>query len=88
MVTTDIKSKLSNEVIEDVTKAMARFDSAKGEMSLQIGNKNHKCVTMKRVSKDWIVVDHENNAVGYIKPESMVLVESKRYPVEGYLAGA
>jgi hypothetical protein len=43
---------------------------------------------MKRVTKQWIVVDDEGNAVGFIRPDSMALVESKRYPVNGYLVGA
>lgn len=43
---------------------------------------------MKRVSKNWIVVDFENNQVGFIVPHSLALVEAKSFGIDGYLTGA
>ena len=43
---------------------------------------------MKRVSKNWIVVDFEDNKVGFVVPDSLALVEAKSYGTEGYLTGA
>lgn len=43
---------------------------------------------MKRVSKKWIVVDFENNQVGFIVPHSLALVEAKSFGIDGYLTGA
>jgi hypothetical protein len=43
---------------------------------------------MKRVSKNWIVVDFENNQVGFIVPDSLALVEAKSFGFDGYLTGA
>lgn len=43
---------------------------------------------MKRVSKNWIVVDFENNQVGFIVPQSLALVQAKSFGVDGYLTGA
>jgi hypothetical protein len=45
-------------------------------------------VTMKRVSKDIIVVDHEGNQVGFLRADSLAMTATMNYHVEGYLTGA
>jgi hypothetical protein len=40
---------------------------------------------MKRVSKQWVVVDHEQNHVGFMKADSLAIVEKIKFSVEGYL---
>jgi hypothetical protein len=64
------------------------FDERKLDKFTQIGGMTHKCVTMKRVSKDLIVVDHESNQVGFLQADSLALIATKNYQVEGYLTGA
>ena len=43
---------------------------------------------MKRVSKDIIVVDHEGNQVGFLRADSLAMIATMNYKVEGYLTGA
>jgi hypothetical protein len=43
---------------------------------------------MKRVSKDIIVVDHESNQVGFLRADSLAMIATMNYKVEGYLTGA
>jgi hypothetical protein len=43
---------------------------------------------MKRVSKDIIVVDHEGNQVGFLRADSLAIIATMNYKVEGYLTGA
>lgn len=43
---------------------------------------------MRRVTKDWIVVDHENNSVGFLKADNLALVDIKRFEDVGFLTGA
>ena len=64
------------------------FDERKQERFTKIGGKTHKCVTMKRVSKDLIVVDHESNQVGFLRADSLAMIATMNYKVEGYLTGA
>ena len=43
---------------------------------------------MKVVNSDWIVVDAVDNEVGFVKTDSLALVDRKKFPVDGYLQGA
>jgi hypothetical protein len=43
---------------------------------------------MKRVSKELIVVDHESNQVGFLQADSLALIATMNYHVDGYLTGA
>jgi len=43
---------------------------------------------MKRVSKDLVVIDHENSFVGFLQADSLSLIAKIKYPVNGYLTGA
>ena len=60
----------------------------KREKMQVIGNKTHKCVTMKRATEDMIIFDQENNKVGYMVPETLEIIDSVRYEAEGYLKGS
>ena len=55
---------------------------------MRIGGQYHKCITMKRVSEEMVVVDDVENRVGFINAHSLALVHSINYNVEGYLSGA
>ena len=52
-----------------------------------MGGKTHKCVTMKRVCNEWLVVDHQGNKVGFAKAHSLAMIEERNFEVEGYLSG-
>ena len=55
---------------------------------MQIGGKFHKCVTIKRVSKDLVVVDHESRFVGFLEADSLRMTATMNYKVVGFLTGA
>ena len=74
--------------LEILKREIKAFDERKQERSTQIGGKSHKCVTMKQVSKDLIVVDHESNHVGFLQADSLAMIATMNYDVEGYLTGA
>ena len=74
--------------LENLKREVVEFDQRKQERSTQIGGKTHKCVTIKRVSKDIIVVDHESNQVGFLRADSLAMIATMNYKVEGYLTGA
>lgn len=40
---------------------------------------------MKHVSSQWVVVDHEQNHVGFMRADSLAIVEKIKFSVEGYL---
>jgi len=42
---------------------------------------------MKRVNKDFIAVDNENNSVAFLNSQSLAVVHVKNYAVEGYFCG-
>jgi hypothetical protein len=67
---------------------MTAFLEQKLERFMQIGGKFHKCVTMKRVSKDLVVVDHESKFVGFLEAESLGMIATMNYKVIGNLTGA
>ena len=71
--------------VKDIERAVAAFDQGKKEVNTQIGGQTHKCVTMKRVSRQWVVVDHEQNHVGFMRADSLAIVEKIKFSVEGYL---
>jgi len=43
---------------------------------------------MKRVSETLLVVDDTDNRVGFVNANSLAIVNSVKYQVEGYLSGA
>jgi hypothetical protein len=38
---------------------------------------------MKRVNHDWIVLDNQSHSVGFMRSDSLALVNSKSYETEG-----
>jgi hypothetical protein len=67
---------------------MPEFDKKRQERFMQIGGKFHKCVTMKRVSKDLVVVDHESRFVGFLEADSLRMIATMNYKVVGFMTGA
>lgn len=43
---------------------------------------------MKRVSKDCIVVDHDDNSVGFVSADTLAIIAKENYGAQGYLVGA
>ena len=72
-----------------VSSQIIAFDKAKVERSTRIGGQTHKCVSMKRVTKDLIVVDNPNNEVGFLSADSLATIHQQLYDQEGgYLSGS
>ena len=67
---------------------MPAFDEKIYERFMHIGGKFQKCVTMKRVSKDLVVVDHESMFVGFLEADSLGIIATMNYQVVGNLTGA
>jgi hypothetical protein len=43
---------------------------------------------MRRVNQEWIVIDNQSNTVGFMRSDSLAIVNSKSYETEGgYLNG-
>jgi hypothetical protein len=42
---------------------------------------------MRRVNEELIVFDNEANTVGFMRLDSLAIVASEKYDVEGYLTG-
>jgi hypothetical protein len=40
---------------------------------------------MKRVSRQWVIVEDEHNQVGFMRADSLAIVEKIKFSVEGYL---
>jgi hypothetical protein len=58
---------------------MIAFDQAKVERSARIGGPIHKCVSMKCVTKDLIVVDNPKYEVGFLSADSLALIHEQLY---------
>ena len=74
-----------SDKVKEIEGAVAAFDQSKKEVKTQVGGQTHKCISMKRVSKEWVVVDHEQNHVGFMRADSLAIVEKIKFSVEGYL---
>ena len=87
MISAGITRIQDTTIIENLTQAVSRFEAGVNETNMLVGGKTHKCVAMKRVCNDWLVVDHEGNSVGFAKAHSLAMIEVCKFEVEGYLTG-
>ena len=58
MVSAGITSIKDTSIVEKLTQAVSQFEAGVKETKMEVGGKTHKCVTMKTVCNDWLVVDH------------------------------
>lgn len=87
MISAGITKIQDTKIVENLTQAVSRFEAGVKETNTQVGGKTHKCVTMKRVCNEWLVVDHQGNKVGFAKAHSLAMIEERKFEVEGYLTG-
>jgi hypothetical protein len=80
---------LQDTRLQEVRMQFQKFEEAKKEISVRIGTGSHKCVTMRRVLPNCMVVDEPGDRVGFISPDTLAQIASEKYQEDaGYLKGS